>query len=373
MSQTSDCLIIGGGVIGLSLAYQLARDGLRPTVIERGEFGREASWAGAGILPPASGAKALHPYEQLRATSFALHAVWAERLREETGIDNGYRRCGGLYLGRTPGETASLIAFEKTLAEESIPCERLSAEAVIALEPELGDACRAEDFRFALRLPTECQIRNPRHLKALVAACEQRGVELRSDCEAQEVVVRGGHIERVETSIGPIALDRVCFTAGAWTRLLLDRLGIETVITPIRGQMVLYRCDRPLAGHVINEGNRYLVPRDDGLLLAGSTEEEAGFDKRTTDDAIATLRGWAESIFPSLASARIEQTWAGLRPGTEDGFPYLGRLPTLENAFIAAGHFRSGLNLAPVTAVEMSRLIRGKPAEVDLSPFSVLR
>ena len=292
----SDCLIIGGGVIGLSLAYQLARDGLTATVIDRGPLGREASWAGAGILPPASAVRAIHPYEQLRAKSFALHAEWAERLLAETGIDNGYRRCGGLYIGRAAGETASLIALEQSLVEESIACERLSAAELSALEPALATITNRAGFRMALRLPSETQIRNPRHLKALEEACARRGVELTPNCEALEVIVKSDRVVAVETSRGPITADHVCFAAGAWTRLLMDRLGVETVITPIRGQMVLYRCERPLAGHIINEGNRYLVPRDDGYLLAGATEEEVGFDKQTTDEAIAKLREWAESL-----------------------------------------------------------------------------
>jgi glycine oxidase len=169
---------------------------------------------------------------------------------------------------------------------------------------------------------------------------------------------------------------QVCFTAGAWTGQLLKRLGMDVGIMPIRGQMVLFRCESATGapiGRIINEGSRYLAPRDDGRVLAGSTEEEVGFDKRTTEEAIADLIAFARGIVPALRDAPIEQTWAGLRPGSFDGLPYLGRLPGLKNAFIAAGHFRSGLFLSTATAVVMSELMRGEQQQVDLSPFRVGR
>jgi glycine oxidase len=142
---------------------------------------------------------------------------------------------------------------------------------------------------------------------------------------------------------------------------------------PIRGQIVLFRCHEPPITRIINEGSRYLVPREDGRVLAGSTEEEVGFDKRTTAEAIADLTEFARDLVPALREATIEKTWAGLRPGSFDGLPYLGRLPGLMNAYVAAGHFRNGLFLSTATAVVMSQLIRGEQPEVDLSPFRVGR
>jgi glycine oxidase len=136
---------------------------------------------------------------------------------------------------------------------------------------------------------------------------------------------------------------------------------------------VLFGCERPPITRIINEGSRYLVPRDDGHVLAGSTEEEVGFDKRTTDEAIFELTEFARGVLPALADAPIERTWAGLRPGSFDGLPYLGRLPGLKNAFVAAGHFRTGLFLSPATAVVMSQLLRGQPPDIDLAAFRVGR
>ncbi len=356
--------IVGGGVIGLSLAWELAQRKCRVTLLDRQDFGREASWAGAGILPPANRATSKHPYDQLRGLAMELHPQWAERLQRETGIDIEFRQCGGLYLARTRGEAAALAGMAAELREQEIPVEKLVAEAVQHYEPEIG-----RDWQAAYFLPTECKLRNPRYLQALLKACEQAGVELRPNCEVLGVEATNGHVRAVETKDGPLAADRVCIAAGSWSQPLLARLGIETGILPIRGQMVLYKTERPLIRAVINEGSRYLVPRDDGHLLVGSTEEEVGFDKSTTTEAIAGLREYAEALLPALRTAEVLRTWAGLRPASFDGLLYLGRATGWENLFVASGHFRSGLYLSPATAVVMAQTMTGEEPIIDLAPF----
>jgi len=371
----SDILIIGGGVIGLSLAWDLAQHGQRVRVIDRGEPGKEASWAGAGILPPASWQGALHPYDQLRALSSDLHPRWAEALSQQTGIDTGYRRCGGIYLARTPGEAASLIAWAGTAAEEGIEIRRLS-------NSELGESGVRSQILASYLLPQEAQLRNPRHLQALQIACQRLGVEVTAGAEALDFDIRENRLAAVNTSAGPIPASQFCFTSGAWTGNLCTRLGIPLGILPIRGQMVLFNTrdpaasrdrDAPILTRIITEGSRYLVPRDDGRILAGATEEEVGFDKSTTEEAIADLTSFARGLVPTLENAAVEKTWAGLRPASYDGLPYLGRLPGLSNCFVASGHFRSGLFLSPATAVVMGELLRGEEPRVDLGPFRVLR
>lgn len=360
-------------MIGLSLAYELSGRGLKVEVIDQGEPGREASWAGAGILPPANRATAIDPLDKLRALSSELHPVWAERLKQETGLDTGYRPCGGLYLARSAGEAASLLGLKGLLDEQQIPFERLSRESLASLEPALAPLTRSTEFRAAYLMPGEAQLRNPRHLQALLVACRQRGVEVRSGIAAEEFELAGGKVVRVKTNAGLRTAERYCLTSGAWTQPLLARLFIPTGILPVRGQMVLYRCERPPFTRILNEGPRYLVPRDDGRVLAGSTEEEVGFDKSNTAEGIAELRQFAEELVPALREAPIERTWAGLRPGSFDGSPYLGQVPGLDNAFVAAGHFRSGLYLSPATAVVMSDLLLGRTPEIDLTPFRVGR
>jgi glycine oxidase len=371
--MTLDCLVLGGGVVGLSIAYQLARDEKRVQVIDRNLPGKEASWAGAGILPPANLQTAVHPLEKLRGLSHELHPVWAELLRAETGIDNGFRRCGGLYLARSTGEAASLHALAASLAELEIEMTRISVAEVGEIEPALLPLANSGHLVAAYRLPDESQLRNPHHLQALLAACLQRGVTISDHVEATDFVINAGKIDGVVTTSGTISAKQFCVTTGAWTFALLSRLGIETGILPIRGQMVLFRAPHRVFSHVLNEGPRYMVPRDDGRVIVGSTEEEVGFDKQTTAVEIQELTDLARRIVPALCDAIVEKTWAGLRPGTFDGFPYLGSIPDLSNAFVAAGHFRSGLHLSTGTATVICQLMQGETPEIDLSPFRVGR
>ena len=369
----TDCLIVGGGVIGLSLAYELSCHGMSISLIDRTRPGNEASWAGAGILPPANRRTTADPLEQLRGLSYELHPVWAEQLLARTGIDTGFRRCGGLYLARSVGEAASLAGFAQMLRVSGIDIERLPVGALDELEPSLQPLTDDPSFRAAYLLGDEAQLRNPHHLRALVAACQQLGVEIREGVEAIGLDVRENRLRRVETNTGPLVADQYCIASGAWTFRLLESLGIRTGILPIRGQMVLFQCDRKPFQRVLNEGSRYVVPRDDGRVLVGSTEEEVGFDKSTTAEALSDLTHFGRSLAAPLRQAAIERSWAGLRPGTLDGLPYLGRISELDNAFVAAGHFRSGLQMSTGTAVVLGELIRGATPQIDLGPFRVSR
>jgi glycine oxidase len=366
----SDCLIVGGGVIGLSLAYELAGRAVQVRVIDAGQPGRESSWAGAGILPPV-GAHDPAAISQLTALSNRLHAAWHQQLLSDTGIDNGYRRSGGIYLAReAAGEQALRLAAAGWQCD-AIRFDQLESFAALA---EIEPGLRPEGpLRAAYYLPDECQIRNPRHVKALIAACLGRGVEISSDLAAEDFVVRGARVEAVRTRDGLLSANRFCLTSGAWTSALLARIAAPPPIRPVRGQIALVSLPAPPLSRVVNEGLRYLVPRDDGRVLIGSTEDDVGFDRSTTTDAIAELQRFGGSLCPALAQGVLERSWAGLRPASADGLPYLGSISGFENAFLAAGHFRSGLQLSAGTAVVMADLICAQPASIDLAAFRIDR
>jgi glycine oxidase len=364
-----DLLIVGGGVVGLSLAYETAAAGLSVRVIDRAEPGREASWAGAGILPPGGDAPTNDPVLQLLRLSNRLHAEWSERLLDETGVDNGFRRSGGLYLARDSATNDDLQQTAREWRALGVTVQALGTADLAEIEPAL----EPRNMLSCYWLRDEAQLRNPRHLKALLAGCARRGVEISPGVAAEAFRCDGGRVTAVETTGGGVSAGQVCITNGPWAKTLLARLGVTVAIKPIRGQMVLLNSPKPGLRRIVNDGPRYLVPRGDGRVLVGSTEEDAGFDKRTTAEGVSGLLDFALELSPELKSAQVEQTWAGLRPATLDGLPYLGRMPGLDNAFVAAGHFRSGLQLSPGTAVLMSQLIQDLPPEVDLSPFSVER
>ena len=365
----SDVLIVGGGVVGLSLAYELAAEGATVRLLDRGPLGREASWAGAGILPPAAAKPTGDPYLELFRLSGELYPVWSARLREETGVDNGYRQCGGIYLATSTQEQAELDQCGDMWRTQGIRAQRLDAAALAEREPALAKGLAGEASRFAWWLPDEAQVRNPRHLKALALACARRGVEVSSGVAVEGFEVSGSRVTHVVTAAGKLAAGQVCVTAGPWSRSLVSCLNVEVPVRPVRGQMVLLTSPRPLLRSIVNAGKQYLVPRPDGRILVGSTEEDAGFDKRTTAEAVAELLNMAVRLTPPLADLSIEQCWAGLRPASHDQFPYLGRLPGYDNAYIATGHFRNGLQLSPATAVVMARLMNGSEPGIDLTPF----
>lgn len=370
-----DCLIIGGGVVGLSLAWELAGCGLQVHVVERGQFGREASWAGAGILPAARRSPGGTPLEQLSALSRRLHAEWAERLTADTGINTGFRVCGELHVARTAEAVARIDQEARQWEAADMLVQRPSVDDVLRREPALIDrvgvpgAMHKSSILSAVWLPEAAQIRNPRHLQALVQACQQRGVRLTSDATVEDVAIQGERLEAVITSAGRFTAERFLLSAGSWTEALLARLGHSLPLKPIRGQIVLMKLPHPVLSCVVHEGPHYLVPRDDGRVLVGSTLEDVGFDKRTTQEALAELTMFAHAIVPALRQAEIEKTWAGLRPGSALPNPLIGPLPNYDNVLVAAGHFRWGLYLSPATAVLLRQFILGEKPEISLAEF----
>ena len=369
--MADDVLIIGGGIIGLSLAYELSLHDLRVRLIDRGQPGQEASWAGAGILPPATRRQGDHPYLQLAGLSCELLPQWSDQLRDETGIDNGFRRTGGIYVARDETLAAELEMAADAWESAGVVVERLSPEALVDCEPAIAEA--ATSIQVAYFMPGEAQLRNPRHLKALLSGCQRRGVRIDAGIAAEGFDVSGERIEGVRTAAGRLSADKICITGGAWSQSLLHELGAPVPLKPIRGQIVLLAGGEPLVYRIVNEGSRYLVPRPDGRVLIGSTEEDVGFDKQTTSVGVEGLLRFALELVPCLGQLAVERCWAGLRPGTPDRMPYLGRIADLENAFVAAGHFRSGLSLSAATAVVMSQLIRGLTPEIDLRPLGLDR
>lgn len=357
-----DVAIIGGGIIGLTSAYFLAKAGASVAVYDRGDFGKEASWAGAGIVPPGDPDRAATPADALRGIGARRFPHFSAELRNLTGIDNGYRPCGGVEF--LSAEDADVPAV---WAAEGIRFERLTLAQARELEP-LGDI-EGEPYL----LPDCAQVRNPRHLRALVAACERVGVKLFPHCGAAEWERAEGRVGAVRMADGErVEAGRFLLAAGAWSEGLLGALGHRPHVHPVLGQIALLRGEGP--SRVLMLGKRYIVPRGDGLTLIGSTEEpEAGFEKRTTPEGVAGLLAFAVQAVPVLGSAKLETSWCGLRPGSPDGLPFLGAVPGWRNVFVATGHFRAGVQLSIGTAQAMTELLTGRPLCVPLEAFALDR
>jgi glycine oxidase len=362
MTEHPDVLVLGGGVIGLTTAYFLAGEGVRVALLDQSDFGQQASWAGAGIIPPGNPERAPTPFDRLRAHSSAMYPALSRQLREETGLDNGFVVCGGLEL-----LDGALVADDEWRSE-GIVFHMLDRQALHRLQPDL-----APGLSRAYHLPDMAQVRNPRHVKALLAGCRARGVDLRPNCAAHSLLLRGARLEGVETDQGRLTAGQYLLTTGAWTDPLLAQAGWRPGIRPVRGQIALLNTGTPGTRPVLLHGKRYIVPRTDGRVLVGATEEDAGFDARPTAGGIAGLLAFAASIVPALAEAPLERCWAGLRPGSPDGMPFLGAVPGCANLYVAAGHFRAGIQLSPATGLVMTELLVGRPTTIPLDAFRLDR
>ncbi len=364
-----DIVVVGGGVIGLSVAWELAQRGARVRLLERSQLGAGTTYAAAGILPPARPDTTTDAWDRLRGLSHQAYPHWVEGIQQHSGVDVGWRRCGGYYLASTAGEAAALAANAAWWADLGIEAQRLDPQTLADRLPGLAAWVQSASFPTALFCPDECQIRPPDLVRGLAAACRQVGVQIDEGVDVR--IGRRGAVATVD--LPGVVADQIVLCGGVWTGQLAEAFGLRLSMVPIRGQMLLYRLPQPPFRSVVNEGHRYFVPRDDGHLLVGSCEEEVGFDASTTDDWLDTLADWANTRLADLAGQRPVKSWAGLRPGTIDGFPLIGAVPEIRNLYVAAGHFRSGIHLAPATATFLADLIENKPTAVDGWPLRVGR
>lgn len=359
MSQVT---VVGGGIIGLLAARELRAAGLDVTVLDRGEVGREASWAGSGILSP------LHPWRQPEAVQPL--SLWSQRaypdlaaaLAAESGVDPQLQISGLLLPDCADAESAHAWADRW-----QVPLESLDAAALRHAEPALAPRSAG------LLLPQVAQVRNPRLMRALRVALQRAGVLFEEHCQVHGFVQRDDRIAALDTSHGRRPVQLLLVTTGAWTGELLRACGLTLPIEPVRGQILALQTEPGLVRHVVLAEDHYLVPRRDGLVLAGSTVERVGFDKTLSPAAASALRAAAARLVPALADAPLVAHWAGLRPGSPDGTPYIGRHPQFENVFVSAGHYRSGLTLAPASAALVCALITGQWPPLDGAAYRLQR
>lgn len=365
--ETADVVIVGGGVIGLTIARALVQRGVRDVMlIERASLGSEASYAAGGILAPQAEADAAGDFFDLACQSRNLYPTLANALLEETGIDIELDTTGTLYLAFTEKDEAELALRHEWQQRAGLPVMQLGAAEARRLEPNIAETVRA-----ALQFPDDIQVDNRRLLTALMAANEKLGVRLVTGTNVESIRMEGGRIAGVETSRGQVSSPRVVIAAGAWTSLLSDHSPAlpRVQIEPVRGQMVCLQTNPRLTRHILYSPRGYLVPRLDGRVLTGSTTEQAGFAKQVTAGGISEILRQALEIAPSLASQPINSTWAGLRPRAEDDLPVLGPC-AIEGLIYATGHYRNGILLAPITGQLLAEAIMGNVSSPLLNRFT---
>jgi len=351
-----DVLVVGGGIIGLSLAIELRRNGASVLVVERGEVGREASYAAGGML--ADGIETPPALRELAGASARMYPEFVRELSE-----------GSVRVDLREQGTILFPSFEDMDACSKAGLTALTAASLAEIEPALGNSIGpviGTSIRPAFFL-NERSV-DPRALtSAVLQTAKHRGVDISSGDPVTSVNLSDGHVVGVSTSKTSFLAGKVVNCAGAWS----GQIGPCAFPTrPVKGQMLcLLSPQRELLKHVIRSPEIYLIPRSDGRILAGSTVEEAGFDKRTDVLTIQRLHREAMALAPALREAKILEDWAGLRPGTSDSLPILGATAT-PGYYVATGHFRDGILLAPVTARVMAQVIEGKTPDYNLAAFS---
>lgn len=360
-----DVIIVGAGIIGLSLAISLRKQGLQVLVLERGEPGREASSAAAGMLV-GSGSELPLALRALASESARIYPEFAHELQDESGLKVDLREQGTILIS----------------APEDFPAgaEMLSTERLRAIEPALAHLQISDLNSGGRRSPIQNQNEyraayllersvDPRALIASsVKAARHRGVDISSGSEAKALLTTGDRVSGVETDKTSYPAGVVVNCAGAWAGCIAPQ---KFPVRPVKGQM-LALVGGPALQHVIRGEEVYLVPRSDGRIVVGSTLEDAGYNKQTDVETIHRLLHAAKELVPPLVNARVHDDWAGLRPGTPDDLPILGETG-MRGYFVASGHYRDGILLSPITAQLMTDLILGKPLSHDLTPFSPAR
>jgi glycine oxidase len=355
----ADVLIVGGGVMGMMTARECALAGRRVLLLERGATGREASWAGGGIVSPLYPWRYPAPVTALARAAQAAYPALAGCLLEETGIDPEFFPCGMLMLDAR--DAAEALAWADSGGQAMEPWD---AAHLRQRMPELAPCWQA-----GIWMPAIANVRNPRLLKALALSLERLGVTVLEQAEVVEWVHSGASVDAVVTRDGRrFSAAQYVVCGGAWSGTLLAGLA-QLAVRPVRGQMLLFRLASGAPPCIVLAEGRYVIPRRDGHVLCGSTLEETGFDKGTTAEALASLQASAVRLWPALEGQAPLAQWAGLRPAAPDGIPFIGRVPGRDNLWVNAGQFRNGLVLAPASARLLADLLLEREPAVDPAPY----
>jgi glycine oxidase len=365
-NRGGDVVVIGAGLIGLAIAFELAERGATVRVYDRGEPGRAASWAGAGMLAPYTERVGDEALLELCVSSLREYPAFVERVRAASGIDPHFRLDGVVHAAFSEADLERLKYHGQALASRNVATKTLDRASLLSAEPWLGSHVAG-----GLLVSGEGCVDNRRLGRALVSACQTRGVlidrssALRVECDERRVL-------GLRTDLGFVTAGAIVNACGAWASQLQGvPASCVPPIEPIKGEMLALGAPVDFVRHATWVPGAYLVPRGDGRLLVGATAEAAGFDERVTAQGMHKLLHAALWAGPSLGSFAVTENWAGLRPGTPDGLPFLGATP-IAGFFLACGHYRNGILLAPATARLMADAIETN-TDAELRPFSIER
>lgn len=361
-----DVVIVGGGVIGLAAARELAISGRSVLVLDRGNPRDATSWAAAGMLAPQSEADAPSPFFDLCLASARLYHAWVDHLHEESGIDPDYSDSGLIFLASSEDSLCRLRRVAEWQKGAGLACELLTPEEALRLEPGLTLPVVG-----AALMPEESNVTPRKLLESLAGACAAKGVEIRTGIRVVEISSAKGRVTGVKTSNEQIEARCVVVASGVHTPEI-DGLIPKIPLTPRKGQILSLATDAPVFHRMIRWDHAYAVQRRNAELVVGATNEDAGFDRSLTPAGVGGLLAKAQGLSSSLANLPIHEMWTGLRPATPDGLPVIGKAG-LEGLIYATGHYRNGVLLAPITAICVTALLEHRPLPLNLDAFSAFR
>jgi glycine oxidase len=368
VSQKSwDVIMVGGGIIGISIAWRLAQKNVKVLVVDRQEPGREASFASAGMLAPYTEAEEDTPLLRLAIASREIYPDFLREIESETGRSAHYRDDGALFLAHGDHEAQLLSSRYDWQRRMGFAVERLTGNAIQSADPALSP-----EIKMALFYPGDHQLDNRALVDALLAGIRKKGVEVRASRPVQKLLKQGNVITGVEAGGEKLVAKMTVLTAGAWSPLIENSTGEVLPVYPTRGQIIAVRAPRPVLKHTLRYEGGYVAVFPDSRLLLGGTMEDVGYSKANTAEAMHRMFTRAIGFVPSLGSCEFVEAWSGLRPNTKDHLPILGR-SSCDGLVYATGHFRNGMLLAPITAKVMSELILEGRSPIDLEPFRVGR
>src|SRR5215470_11858045 len=366
MTRTADVVVIGGGVIGSAIAWNLAAQQQHTILVEKNQPGKEASSAAAGILAVASGRSKRGPMYQLKSASQKLYPALVQELEERTGIDIEYQRVGVLDLIRNNVDEKKYRQLYDLRREQGYAAAWLSAEEVRRLEPEL-----TTDIRGAVHFSGDHHLNNERLAEAWAKAAAQRGATVQTNATVNEARVANGKVTAVRIGEEWVNTNTVVIAAGSWSQEVGAVFGLAIPTQPAKGQMLTVRFSQ--VRHVISWSDHYLVPRKNGEVVIGSTVEFVGHNKEVTLETVQSLIDRSVELVPTIRTAPLNRFWAGLRPYSPTRRPILDRAPGLENVILATGHHRNGIVLAPITGQLICELITTGKTSMSLEPFAFPR
>jgi len=364
-TSKSDVIIIGAGIIGCSIAYHLTQKGVSCLVFDRGAIAQEATAASAGMLGAMMETDAPGPLVELALASQSRYEGLSRLLFEESGIDLEYTECGTIGVARNEEEKDALLQKCKFAEAFGRRVQWIGPEELRHYEPGL-----AEGLLGGVNIPGDHQVQSPKAARAFSTAAARRGARFMEHTPVLRFITEGSRVIGVETTTGSFYADQVILASGSWSPGLMKNIGVDLPVYPVKGQCYSAILPKGLK-HTVFALKCYLMPKQDGTILVGATQEEVGFDKEPRVDAIAYLHEIAASMVPAMRNAAFVRTWTGLRPGNPQLKPFLGPVDGWDGLLLATGHFRKGTLLAPITGEILTSMVTGEASAIDWSPFTL--